>query len=83
MRVKLSFYHTITSPDNNFGHMNPFATNLLRLKAKKWIFLDFEIFPLHFLNKYAISNLRMKMLKNRVWAIGELFFQKFQFPVHV
>ena len=35
MRVKLSFYHTITSPDNNFGHMNPFATNLLSLKAKK------------------------------------------------
>ena len=66
MRVKLSFYHTITFPDNTFGQLNPFATNLLRLKAKKRIFLDFENFPLHFLNKYAISNLRMKVLKNRV-----------------
>ena len=38
MRVKVSFYHTITFPDNTFGQVNPFATNLLRLKAKKSIF---------------------------------------------
>ena len=65
MRVKLSFYHIITIPDNTFGQVNPFAKNLLRLKAKKSIFLDFENFPLHFLNKYAISNLRMKVLKSQ------------------